>query len=58
MTAKRTKYAFFIHNVFGHPTMEILYILGFKKLAKKVHDITLPKNWEQIYEDEWEAGEL
>jgi len=57
MSTKKNKYAYFIHNVFGHPIMEILYLLGFTTLAKKVHDKTLPKNWEQIYEDEWEAGE-
>mgnify|MGYP001243732277 CR=1 FL=1 len=53
----KNKFAFTIHNVFGHPIMEILYLLGFKDLARKVHDKTLPKKWEELYEDEWEAGE-
>tara|TARA_B100000282_G_scaffold74423_1_gene50965 strand:- start:3340 stop:3507 length:168 start_codon:yes stop_codon:yes gene_type:complete len=53
----KNKFAFTIHNVFGHPIMEILYLLGFKDLARKVHDKTLPKKWQEVYEDEWEAGE-
>ena len=37
--------------------MEILYIFGFKDLGMWFHDYTLPKDWEQEYSDNWEAGE-
>ena len=36
----RFKYS--LHNIIGHPLMQILYILGFTKWAKLVHDKTLP----------------
>lgn len=31
-----------IHNLIGHPLMEILFQLGFKKLSELVHDCTVP----------------
>lgn len=31
-----------MHNLIGHPLMEILYWIGFKRMAAKVHDGTLP----------------
>tara|TARA_B100001057_G_scaffold208742_1_gene209408 strand:+ start:664 stop:879 length:216 start_codon:yes stop_codon:yes gene_type:complete len=34
---------YFFHNMFGHPIMEILNILGKNKWANYVHDQTLPK---------------
>lgn len=40
----KTNFMWFIHNVFGHPLMEIFWCLGFKNLARKVHEITLPRD--------------
>lgn len=31
-----------VHNLIGHPLMEVLTWFGAKQLAKKVHDGTLP----------------
>lgn len=31
------------HNIFGHPLSEIVYLCGFKNLAHKIHDSTIPK---------------
>ena len=36
-----------VHNIIGHPCMEILRLLGFKKAARKVHDGTLPAKAEK-----------
>ena len=33
----------FCHNMFGHPAMQILNMLGLRNLAKKAHDGTLPR---------------
>lgn len=30
------------HNLLGHPVMELLYLVGLTKLARAVHDGTLP----------------
>lgn len=46
LEGKRMKYAkcaWFIHNVFGHPLMQILAMFGLYKLAFLVHDKTVPK---------------
>jgi len=37
---KRFKYT--IHNLIGHPLMEIFTLLGMKKAAQKINDRTLP----------------
>ena len=39
---KRFKYSF--HNIVGHPMMEVFNIFGMKKIAMKIHDITLPND--------------
>ena len=39
---------FFIHNVFGHPVMEMLYLLGLDNFAKIVHDKTLPRKEKKV----------
>ena len=31
-----------LHNLFGHPAMEILCRLGFTRLGLKIHDDTVP----------------
>jgi len=38
---KRFEYS--VHNLIGHPLMEIFNLLGMKLIATKIHDITLPK---------------
>ena len=38
---KRFRYSF--HNIVGHPMMEVFNLLGMKRIAKKIHDITLPR---------------
>lgn len=38
---KRFKYT--IHNLIGHPLMEIFNLLGMKRTAQKIHDRTLPR---------------
>ena len=46
-----------IHNIIGHPVMEVCYLLGFKELGKWVHDSTLPEGWEEEYSNSWDPGE-
>ena len=36
------KYHYSIHNLLGHPLMEVCHILGKPELADKIHDLTLP----------------
>jgi hypothetical protein len=36
------KFKYTIHNMIGHPMMEILHLLGFEVIGNKIHDITLP----------------
>lgn len=38
----RVKIMWAVHNIIGHPIMEILRILGLKRLGDWVHDSTLP----------------
>ena len=52
---KRFKYA--VHNIVGHPLMEIANWYGCYRLASYIHDITLPKEWEKDYENSWDVGE-
>ena len=46
-----------LHNMIGHPVMELCFLLGLKKLGAWVHDSTLPKEWEKDYSNSWDAGE-
>lgn len=32
-----------VHNLIGHPWMQILYMLGCPTIAQKIHDATLPE---------------
>jgi len=32
-----------VHNLIGHPVMQICNLLGLNKFAKMVHDSTLPE---------------
>jgi hypothetical protein len=36
------KYQWVLHNIVGHPVMEIVYQLGFGNLANDIHDWTAP----------------
>ena len=33
-----------VHNLIGHPFMQIFELLGMSKIATRVHDETLPSN--------------
>ena len=33
-----------VHNLIGHPLMQIFELLGMSKIATRVHDETLPSN--------------
>ena len=35
---------FIVHNIIGHPLMQIFKLLSFDNLASKIHDNTLPGN--------------
>ena len=35
-----------VHNLIGHPFMQIFELLGMSKIATRVHDETLPSNAE------------
>lgn len=34
---------YWLHNMIGHPMMEVLDMLGMAKLSHYIHDLTLPK---------------
>lgn len=40
--AKYVRHAWAIHNLLGHPLMQILSWLGLPRLGIKIHDITTP----------------
>lgn len=40
------------HNIIGHPISEIIYLLGFKKLSNKIHEVTIPKPVKEIGNNE------
>ena len=52
------KFRYTVHNIVGHPIMEIFYLLGMRKIAMWIHDVTLPKDWKIDYENSWDAGEM
>ena len=33
----------FVHNMLGHPLMQIFNMLGFRLIASYIHDCTLPE---------------
>ena len=37
-----------VHNLIGHPLMQILNTIGLSQLATKVHDNTLPVKKEKV----------
>ncbi len=40
--AKYKRHAWAIHNLIGHPLMQVFSWLGLTKLGLKIHDITVP----------------
>ena len=40
--AKYNRHAWAIHNIFGHPLMQLFSWLGLTKLGLKIHDATVP----------------
>ena len=39
-----TKYKWAVHNLLGHPLMEISQWFGYQNLASKIHDRTMPSD--------------
>jgi len=37
------RFRYTIHNIIGHPLMEIFYLLGAVEFANLIHDKTLPR---------------
>ena len=33
----------FVHNMLGHPLMQVFNMLGFSRIASYIHDCTLPE---------------
>ena len=52
-----SRFKYTLHNIIGHPMMEIFHLLGLEKAASWIHDATLPADWEEDYENSWDAGE-
>lgn len=40
---KWPKRAWMIHNLIGHPGMQLLALLGYYDLAMRLHEITIPR---------------
>lgn len=52
-----SRFRYTIHNIVGHPLMEIFSLLGMHKRAAWIHDVTLPSSWQRDYENAWDVGE-
>lgn len=39
---KWVRHAWTVHNIIGHPLMQVLAWFGFRKLGLRVHDATVP----------------
>ena len=37
------RFSWSVHNIIGHPLMEICYLTGAHKLAHLIHDSTIPR---------------
>lgn len=44
---KHGRFAFALHNLVGHPVMEILHWFGRDDLGEKIHAWTIPAKWEK-----------
>lgn len=42
------RHSWFIHNMFGHPLMQILAVLGLRKWAMWMHEATVPRPLSKI----------
>lgn len=40
--AKYQRHAWAVHNLFGHPVMQLCAFVGLTKLGLKIHDATVP----------------
>lgn len=49
------RHAWSIHNLVGHPLMQVLAYLKYYKLAMKVHDLTVPRPIDSKLYDSFEA---
>ena len=52
-----SRFRYSLHNIIGHPLMEIFHLLGLKRLSSWIHDSTLPVGWKEGYGNSWDAGE-
>ena len=37
------RFRFTLHNMLGHPLMEMFHLLGLDAASRWIHDVTLPK---------------
>jgi len=44
MNRIKTHFLFSLHNLVGHPLMEVFHLLGLERASKWIHDITLFEN--------------
>jgi len=51
---KRFRYT--IHNMIGHPLMEVLHLIGLDAASRWIHDVTLPED-DNDGTDTWDRGE-
>ena len=40
----KSRFKYTIHNLIGHPLMEILHLMGLQVLSEWAHDATLPSD--------------
>ena len=45
---KKHRFSFALHNLIGHPVMEVLHWFGRDDWGDKVHAWTLPREWEEV----------
>ena len=45
------RFQFTIHNLIGHPLMEIMWLLGFNNVSVIIHDVTQPFEEQTIDDD-------
>jgi len=46
-----------LHNIVGHPLMEVLHLVGLGQWSEWVHDATLPADWASDTPKIMDAGE-
>jgi len=44
MNRIKTHFLFSLHNLVGHPLMEVFHLFGLERASKWIHDITLFEN--------------